>query len=68
MFIQEEVRVIKNIPSKMRPKQPRAENKEEKKLPRIENNDMSVKDSERISARPDDFVHYKHMNHNCYMP
>ena len=26
-------------------------NKEEKKLPRIENNDMSVKDSERISAR-----------------
>ena len=58
MFIQEEVRVIKNIPSKMRPKQPRAENREEKKLPRIENNDMSVKASERISAQPNDFVHY----------
>jgi len=67
MFIQEEVRTIKNMPSKMRPKQPRAENEEEKKWAR---NDIheNVENTPGISDHPDNFIHYQHMNHNCFMP
>ena len=67
MYIHEEVRTIKNMPSKMRPKQPRAEKEEEKKWARNENHD-NAENTPRISSHPNNFVHYQHMNHNCHTP
>ena len=66
MFIEEEVRTIKTMPSKMRPKLQRAENEEEKKLPRTRN-ENNVVQAAGIANQPNSFVHYHHMNHNCHM-